>query len=223
MQFEQANAPQWYDFITRFDSAYDEFMNAWPQLNALRYTIPAEYAAEYQSVLDQATTDYDTLQVLKGIRDSVGSWLQSASDFVSQGFTSNYSVDPNVAVTGAYGLSGVGHFRQKLAGVGHFRQKLARFRMGRYSPINSQLGFWPLIITAAAAIAALVSVEYTLQRWHELNTRITLAAQYGTDYADKVLGKPNSGFFSNLTTGWFPIVALVAAALIVPPMIGAKK
>jgi hypothetical protein len=71
MPFVPADAPQWYDFIGRFDAAASSFYSL---LDALQ-SAPAGQSAEYDSVVVDAQNEIATIRELQSLRDQAESWV----------------------------------------------------------------------------------------------------------------------------------------------------
>lgn len=74
-----ADAPTWYDFVTKFDATYNSFYDNYNALMALGPYIQTkhpELLPQYMAMLQSGAVNADKLEGLKATRDYVWSWLQ---------------------------------------------------------------------------------------------------------------------------------------------------
>jgi hypothetical protein len=74
-----ADAPSWYDFITKFDATWNSFQENYDALMQLGPYIQnnhPELLPQYEAMLQAGAVNADQLNGLKATRDYVYSWLQ---------------------------------------------------------------------------------------------------------------------------------------------------
>src|ERR1700682_518310 len=104
-----ADAPSWFDFVTKFDATYASFYdnyNALMSLGPWIQTAHPELLPQYNSMLQAGAVNADQLNSLKATRDYVSSWLAwvqtGAQDMT--GFVTSAAQGAYNAVTSALGL-----------------------------------------------------------------------------------------------------------------------
>jgi hypothetical protein len=202
-----ADAPSWWDFVTRFDATYQSFQDNYNALMTLGPYIQInhpELLPQYMTMLQSGSVNADKLNQLKATRDYVYSWLQwlqsgatDVSSFISSGAQAAYDY-----VKAQFGLQGY-----------------------------EGLGVVPVAIvlfSAAAGIAALVAVAAWITNAYVFAQRLNalqaaeaqgMTPQAAAAYVDQTLGPVSSpGLFG------IPWTLLIWGALAIafgPPILKA--
>jgi hypothetical protein len=203
---DQADAPTWYDFVTKFDTTYRSFYDNYNAIMALGPYIQnshPELLPQYMDMLQAGAVNADRLEGLKATRDYVYSWLQwlqsGASDissFVYSGAQSTYD------------------WAKRQLGLG-----------------DAGLGVIPVavaVIGVSAAIAALVVIAKWItdayvfaQRLNALQDaeRRGMTPQAAAAYVDSTLGPVSSGGILGIP--WTLLIWGALAIALGPPIIKA--
>lgn len=118
-----ADAPAWYDFVTKFDATWNSFhdnYDALMQLGPYIQNSHPELLPQYEAMLQAGAVNADQLNGLKATRDYVYSWLQwlqtGASDVSS--FVSSAAQTAYDYVKAQLGLGEMGFVPVALAVIG---------------------------------------------------------------------------------------------------------
>jgi hypothetical protein len=201
-----ADAPSWYDFITKFDATYASFYDNY---NALMYLGPyiqnshPELLSQYNAMLQAGAVNADQLEGLKATRDYVYSWLQwletgagDAAGFVGSAAQSAYD------------------WAKRQLGLG-------------------EMGIIPVavaVIGVSAAIAALVLIASWItdayvfaQRLNALQAQEAkgLTPQQAADVVNQALGPPSAATSNFLGIPWALLIWGGIALVFGPPILRA--
>lgn len=202
-----AEAPSWWDFVTKFDATYKSFNDNFSALLSLKnyiYSKHPELISTYNRMVADGQANVKKLTELKATRDYVLSWLQ----WLDTG-AGNVAAFVQSSAQSAYDFA------------------LRELGLGEYEG----LGFVPLAVAiagAAAGIAALVVIAkwitdaYTFaQRLNALQSQEAkgLTPQEASQVVNAALGQPPTNDFLGIP--WSLLVWGAIAVFLGPPVIKA--
>lgn len=200
---QTADAPSWYDFITKFDNAYNAFYTNYQGLMAqgpyIQQNHP-ELLGWYETELQNASNAAYKLEQLKSLRDTVAGWLNEIGYAIGQ--LESYASGLYSSAMQAIGLQGLGGLGQAVT-IG---------------------------ITVAAALAALAVIVSAINQMYNDAQRINAlkdaeangaTPQQAAALVAQTFGAPGA---SSGTLFGFPISLMIWGAIAIilgPPLIKA--